>query len=296
MGRLHLGRNQAKALAVEPRVQQSPLMELCCLRMSAKASYRQAERDVELLTGIGVSAKTQERIVERHAIDAAPVEEPVEEVALDGGMVRLIAAPGEGSRWKQYKAVRLNGNGMGMAWFEQNQQLIDWLQSLPMMSLFYCLGDGHPGIWSLFSQLERAQISDEILDWFHLIENLHKVDASDEQLAKAESLLWWGKVEQTLTLMSQINTHRSHCFRAYIQNHRGRLPNYGYYQMEGWPISSSSVESWIKQIDERLQITGARWKPERVPQMLALRGCLKSHTTRSNQHVSRLSITRILAM
>jgi hypothetical protein len=41
--------------------------------------------------------------------------------------------------------------------------------------------------------------------------------------------------------------------------------------MEGLPIGSGPVESWIKQIDERVQITGARWKPERVPQILALR-------------------------
>ena len=41
--------------------------------------------------------------------------------------------------------------------------------------------------------------------------------------------------------------------------------------MEGLPISSSPVESWIKQIDERIQITGARWKPENVSQILALR-------------------------
>ena len=32
-----------------------------------------------------------------------------------------------------------------------------------------------------------------------------------------------------------------------------------------------SVESLVKQIDQRLKITGASWKPERVPQMLALR-------------------------
>jgi hypothetical protein len=41
--------------------------------------------------------------------------------------------------------------------------------------------------------------------------------------------------------------------------------------MEGLPISSGPVESWINQIDERIQITGARWKSERVPQILALR-------------------------
>ncbi|MEM1368215.1 MAG: ISKra4 family transposase, partial [Cyanobacteria bacterium P01_H01_bin.15] len=39
----------------------------------------------------------------------------------------------------------------------------------------------------------------------------------------------------------------------------------------GLPISSGAVESWIKQIDEPVQITSARWKPERVLNILALR-------------------------
>ncbi|NCJ08772.1 hypothetical protein GS597_20130 [Synechococcales cyanobacterium C] len=43
-----------------------------------------------------------------------------------------------------------------------------------------------------------------------------------------------------------------------------------YYQLEELPISFGSVESWIKQIDEQVQITGARRKPQRVPQILAL--------------------------
>ena len=46
---------------------------------------------------------------------------------------------------------------------------------------------------------------------------------------------------------------------------------YDYYQSEGLPIGSGSVESWIKQVDARIQISGASWKAERVPQMLALR-------------------------
>lgn len=246
-------------------------MEMCCLRMSAKSSYRQAEGDVTLLTGIRVSAKTQERIVERHPMHPPTVDGPVSEVALDGGMVRLVTPSGKPSEWKQYKAVRLNGNGVGMAWFQENDSLLRWLQSLQVMSLFYCLGDGHPGIWSLFAQMEHPQICDEILDWFHLMENLHKVDASENQLRCAESLLWEGRVDQLISMMSELATEASHRFRTYVQTHRSRIPNYRYYQMEGLPISSSPVESWIKQIDERLQSTGARWKPERVPQMLALR-------------------------
>ena len=139
--------------------------------MSAKASYRQAARDIDLLCGVSVSAKTQERIVNRTPIDAPEITEPVAEVDLDGGMVRLVGDPGQPSEWKQYKAVRVNGDGPGMAWFQDNSALLDWLHHLTFVSLFYCLGDGHAGIWSLFAQFDVPQIAEEILDWYHLIEN-----------------------------------------------------------------------------------------------------------------------------
>jgi hypothetical protein len=92
-----------------------------------------------------------------------------------------------------------------------------------------------------------------------------------KRLQQAESLLWEGQVDKTLALFAPVKTEASRRFQTYFQTHRSRIPNYRYYRMEGLPISSGPVESWIKQIDERIQITGARWKPERVPQILALR-------------------------
>jgi 23S rRNA pseudouridine2457 synthase len=48
LGKLRLGPTQAENLGVKPGIQQSPLLELCCQRMSAKTSYRQAARDIDL--------------------------------------------------------------------------------------------------------------------------------------------------------------------------------------------------------------------------------------------------------
>jgi hypothetical protein len=92
-------------------------------------------------------------------------------------MVSLVTPPGEPSEWKQYKAVRLNGEGPGIVWFQDNVALLDWLSSLTFISLFYCSGDGHPAKWSLFAQLTVPQQVEDILDRFHLIENLlYKVE------------------------------------------------------------------------------------------------------------------------
>jgi hypothetical protein len=240
---LRIGPRQAEQLGVEPGTQHSPLLALCCLRMSAKTSYRQAAAAVTLLTGMSVSAKTQERMVNRTPIDTPVVEDVVDEIALDGGMVRLVTPAGEPSEWKQYKAVRVNGDGVGMAWFQENAALLNWLKSLSFISLFYCLGDGHPGIWSLFAQLDVPQMAEDILDWFHLIENLHKVGGSLKRLQQAESLLWEGQVDKTIALFAPLKTMASRRFQTYLQTHRHRIPNYRYYQMEGLPTSSGPVES-----------------------------------------------------
>jgi hypothetical protein len=66
------------------------------------------------------------------------------------------------------------------------------------------LGDGHPGIWQIIRQFNCPGERREILDWFHLVENLHKVGGSLKRLKAAESFLWQGKVDETLALFSPL--------------------------------------------------------------------------------------------
>ena len=68
--------------------------------MCAKASYQQAETDVVMLTGVRVSAKTQERMVKRATLPEAVSAEPVTEMALDGGMVRVRTPKDQPSEWR----------------------------------------------------------------------------------------------------------------------------------------------------------------------------------------------------
>lgn len=239
--------------------------------MCAKASYQQAVGDVAMLTGMRVSAKTQERMVKRATLPAAGSDEPVSELALDGGMVRVRTPQGQQSAWRQYHAIRVNRKGMGMAWFKAPPALLRWVTTLPLATLVYALGDGHRGIWSLFAQMTVPGQMDEILDWFHLKENLYKVDADSEQLEAIAAYLWEGQLTQAKRELAAIGTASAKGFGAYLDQHTGRIPNYRYYQMEGLPIGSGPVESLVKQIDSRLQITGAQWKTESLPQMLKLR-------------------------
>lgn len=251
--------------------QMSPMLERCCLRVSANVSYVHAAQDIELLTGMRVSAKTQQRLVQRQSFQAPVVGEPVEEASLDGGTVRLIVEHGQQPMWKQYKAGHLAPGEIHAAWLEDNPALLAWLKGQPLATPLTCLGDGHDGIWNLFDQVNGVERR-EILDWFHLMENLYKVSGSLKRLAEARQLLWQGKVNETLVLFEDCQLHQAHCFVQYLQKHRHRIPNYEYLQAEKiCSIGSGAVESTVKQIDRRLQISGARWKPEHIPKVLAHR-------------------------
>ena len=122
----------------------------------------------------------------------------------------------------------------------------------------------------------------EILDWFHLMENLHQVPATTEALDTARSFLWQGQVDAAMNAFERSESAATHRFCGYLERHRDRIPNYRYYQEEGWPIGSGDVESWVKQINQRTKISGASWNAERVPQVLAhrcayLNGMLSPH-------------------
>jgi len=62
--------------------------------------------------------------------------------------------------------------------------------------------DGHDGVWNIIDEIAPNGERREILDWYHLMENLHKVGGSLKRLRQAETLLWQGKLmRQRLCLL-----------------------------------------------------------------------------------------------
>jgi len=83
------------------------------------------------------------------------------------------------------------------------QSLIDYVNSQSLLNPLVCLGDGHDGVWNLIKEFGQGQVERwEILDCFHLVENLYKVGGSLKRLKAAETLLWQGQVESAKTLFS----------------------------------------------------------------------------------------------
>ena len=204
-------------MGVRKGSQITPYLEACCLHLSANVSYENAATEVAFLTGICVSASTQQRLVQGYAFAVPMVtpESPITEVAVDGGKVRLRTPEGEESCWRDYKAI-VTDRGM-VANFQNNQFLIDWTNQQALTVPLTCLGDGHDGIWNIIQQIATEPERREILDWYHLNENLHKVRGSLKRIDLAKKLLWQGKVDETIALFIDLKHKQAQKFCNYLR-------------------------------------------------------------------------------
>jgi hypothetical protein len=248
----------------------SPHLENCCLRLSANVAYESAAKDIEYITGISVSSKTQQRLVHYQEFEQPVATEDITELNVDGGKVRLITPKGEKSEWKDYKAIVSEAEIV--ASFNQNGIIIDWANEQPLTKPVTCLGDGHDGVWNIFKEISCKQDRREILDWYHLNENLQKVGGSIKRLNQAETYLWQGNVESATALFKDLKKKPAVNFCQYLEKHKERIINYEMFQRDNiCSIGSGAVESGIKQIARRVKISGASWKSEHVGQVLAHR-------------------------
>lgn len=252
---------------MKERTQLSPYLEKCCLILSANESYERSAQDIPILTGMEVSRGTQQRLVHRQRFELPMAKSAVEEMSIDGGKVRIRTPRGEVCRWQDYKAVNLHEQYCE-AFLQDNKQLVEWVNGQPLSIPVTCLGDGHDGIWNLFAAIADSSQRREILDWFHLVENLHKVGGSLQRRAAVEDLLWQGDVDAAIEQFKDRPNQSVDNFIAYLTKHRHRIINYSYYQAEGISIGSGTIESTVKQIGARIKLTGAQWKAENVPQVL----------------------------
>lgn len=272
MGEVKITEAQAEYFGLKAYSRLSPKMEKNALLLCANNSYQRAEEDLKELTGIKISHSSLQRLVNQQNLELPSSRLGIQEIMIDGGKVRLrTEEKGQPCEWKDYKAVSLNGIQLG-AFFLDNQSLIDWVNSQKLLNPLFCLGDGHPGIWKLFQEISENQQRQEIIDWYHLKENLYKVGGSIKRLKQAETLLWEGKRAETIQLFSSLKNQQAKNFCQYLETHKNRIINYSYYQQEQiCPLGSGSIESGIKQIGSRIKMSGAQWKSENVPKILSVR-------------------------
>lgn len=199
------------------------------------------------------------------------MKQSLSEIAIDGGTIRLRGEEGEKSQWKEYKVGRLQGIYQG-AFFQDNESLINWINSQKRTKPLFCLGDGHDGVWNIIAEIGEKEERIEILDWYHLMENLHKTEASKNQIEQLKADLWMGEVTTAINYLNQEQPIGGHQFSNYLKKHALRIVNYHYLSWQKvCSIGSGAVESAVKQIGHRVKLTGAQWKKENIPNILQLR-------------------------
>lgn len=236
----------------------------------ANESFINAEKDIEILTGFKIPHSTQHRLVNSYELSEPKTTKRAKSLSVDGGTVRLRTPLGNKSEWKNYQAVKIHER-IGTALFQNKEDLIDWVNQQPLSQNVTCLGDGHDGVWNIIKQIGTKERRREVLDWYHLMENLHKVGGSIKRLKRVENYLWHGFVDDAIAEFNQLAKKPARNFQNYLRKHRSRIPDYQLYQELGICIGSGSVESWIKQIASRVKIVGAQWNPKNVSQILKLR-------------------------
>ena len=62
---------------------------------------------------------------------------------------------------------------------------------------------------SLFKEIASTSQRQEILDWYHLKENLYKVGGERKRIKQAEALLWRGRVDDAGAIFDNCHSKAS---------------------------------------------------------------------------------------
>jgi hypothetical protein len=54
------------------------------------------------------------------------------------------------------------------------------------------------GIGNIIAKIGKSESKREVLDWYHLKENLSKIGGSNARIKQVENYLWSGKIELAL--------------------------------------------------------------------------------------------------
>lgn len=165
--------------------------------------------DVKYATGIEVPKSVQQRLVHRQNFEFPCVKSTVEELSVDGGNIRTRTPIGKPCDWKGYKAVRLHSLPAMAASFQENHLVIDWVNNQALAETLTCIGDGHDGIWNIIREFTPEKERREILDWFHLMENLYKVGGSVQRIHTVKEFLWKGNVDDAIACNAFVQAQAS---------------------------------------------------------------------------------------
>lgn len=153
------------------------------------------------------------------------------------------------------------------------------------------VGDGSDNIWAIWRRYFGSWTA--IIDFIHVLSYVFAAATAGRRLAEGWPVyvrwiewLWQGQVEPIIAELAQRQAELGAAEPSdgetsprrlvaealtYLQNHKDKM-RYDDYRRQGLPITSSHVESLMKQINQRVKGTEKFWCEEGAEGILQLRG------------------------
>jgi len=282
------GQHVADTLA--PESSSRPMQELLCLLGTSMASFAKASFAGNKLLGIRVSDATIRRLCHEHGlkvpIDPVPVESETDVLgSCDGTMVNTRQ-----SGWKELKAYqfRHGTNKHGRAYLEPSSKFVPRLRRGAIAigaggaKRIFWVSDAAE--WIDKGVAEQLPMAIRIIDIWHAREHIHESsrgiypDNEDkahqwaerycEVLENSGGYALWNRLRHA-RYAEQDRQKSVEQLRRYLYKNSDRLA-YPEYKSKNYPISSGTMESFCKQLGQRMKGPGMRWNLNNVTAMATL--------------------------
>jgi hypothetical protein len=282
------GQHVADTLA--PESSSRPMQQLLCLLGTSMASFAKASFAGNKLLGIRVSDATIRRLCHKHGlkvpIDPVSVESETDVFgSCDGTMVNTRQCG-----WKELKAYqfRHGTNKHGRAYLEPSSKFVPRLRQA---AIAMRAGEAQRMFWVSDAAgwidkgvQEQLPMAIRIIDIWHAREHIHEAsrgiypDKDDkarqwaqrycEVLEDSGGYALWNRLRHAR--YAEPDRQKSvEVLRKYLHKNSDRLA-YPAYKSRGYPISSGTMESFCKQLGQRMKGPGMRWNIGNVTPMATL--------------------------
>jgi hypothetical protein len=266
------------------------MREMLCLLGTAMASFAKAGAASKKLLGVRVSEAFIRRLCESEgrkvALRPAVVQEGQEVLgSCDGTMVNTTQ-----QGWKELKAYQFcyGGHKHGRAYWETSEQFTPRLRRA---ALTMRAGRAERLFWvsDAAEWIEKGVAAElpsaiRIIDIWHAWQHVHEAARGVYPNDEGKALAWarrccadledyggkalWRRLRHA-RYEDPARQEAVETLRAYLLKHAGRL-DYPTYKANGWPFSSGPMESFCKQLGQRLKGPGMRWSLQNLDPMAAL--------------------------
>jgi hypothetical protein len=216
---------------------------------------------------------------------AKPADEPEEEE-------KVLRSEGKKIRWEAPEVLEKHLTATRRPWSAFGPMLaaLAWKLGFFQAKRKAFLGDGSDNNWTMWRNYFSSFVP--ILDIIHAISYLFAAAMAGRSFAEGWTCyerwvtwVWHGEVEQVIAALEQRQAElglplesdgETHPRRivstalGYLQNHKDKM-RYAEYRRLGLPITSSYVESAVKQFNQRVKGTEKFWTEEGAEALLQLR-------------------------